>query len=86
MRNIFCAAVSVALACAVASPALAAGKKKGFDTTTVSTTGGSTKFNPNASSSSTTTVTTTGPKGQLQNNKDANVSSGKTDRPGPNAP
>ena len=86
MKNIFAMAAALALACVVASPAFAAGKKKGFDTIEVNTTGGSTKFNPNASSSSTTTVTTTGPKGQLQNSKDANVSSGKTDRPGPNMP
>ena len=84
MKTILIAAA--ALAVAVAAPAFAQGKKTGFATTTVNTTGGSTKFNPNASTSSTTTVTTTGPKGQLQTGGTANVSSGQTNRPGPNMP
>jgi hypothetical protein len=86
MNKIIVAAAAVGLALAISGPSFAAGKKAGFATETVNTTGGSTKYNPNASTSSTTTVTTTGPKGQLQNDKTANVSSGKTNRPGPNMP
>lgn len=77
---------SAALAITFAVPAVAAGNKTGYTTTTVNTTGGSTKYNPNASTSSTTTVTTTGPKGQLQTGGTTNVSSKKTNSPGNSIP
>lgn len=73
---------STALVVAFAVPAVAAGNKTGYTTTTVNTTGGSTKYNPNVSTSSTTTVTTSGPKGQLQTGGTTNVTSSKTNRPG----
>ena len=86
MKKLIIASAAVGLALAISGPSFAAGKKTGFDTTTVNTTGGSTKFNANASTSSTTTVTTTGPKGQLQTGGTTNVTSGKTNRPGSTMP
>lgn len=86
MKKLIIAGTAVAIAAAFGSSAFAAGKKTGFGTVQVNTTGGSGKFNPNASSSSTTTVTTTGPRGQLKTGGTANVTSGKTNRPGPNMP
>ena len=86
MKSLVIGPAAVGLALALCGPSFAAGKKAGFATETVNTTGGSTKYNPRASSSSTTTITTTGPKGQLQNDKTANVSSAKTNRPGPKMP
>ena len=85
-KLIVVASAAIGLALAISGPSFAAGKKNGFTTIEVSTTGNSKKLNTQASGSSTTTVTTTGPKGQLQNDKTANVSSGKTNRPGPNMP
>ena len=86
MKMFLTTSAALALAVALGSPAFAAGKKSGFGTIEVNTTGGSGKFNPNASTSSTTTVTTTGPKGQLKTGGTANVTSGKTNQPGPNMP
>ena len=75
MKTLFAAAAVVAL---VASPAFAAGKKTGYETTIVNTTGNSGKLNTSSSSTSYTTTTTSGPKGQLQTRGTTNVSSGTT--------
>jgi hypothetical protein len=70
-------AVSAALALVFATPAVAAGQKKGFDSISTQGSGGKTNTNANPSNQGQTTVT--GPHGQVKQGKTANTT---TDLPG----
>ena len=71
-HHLFATAAAVVLAVAVASPALAAGKKSGFDTTATQGSSGKPANTQNSPKSQGDTVVS-GPHGQVKQGKDANT-------------